>query len=150
MCLILCITIGLTGCSNDFAKLEYNDAEKIVKNDHYAMYNDLYKLNDDNCFFEASKFDGRYTIWKKNIKKDTYVELHINLSISSGYAKVVLIDCNKNITVLVECSQDNFMNQSDWINVCLTNGINRIKIVGYDCKDINLEIYFDYPQLNFN
>ena len=33
----MCVTIGLTGCGNEFAKQEYNDAEKIVQiDDRYA------------------------------------------------------------------------------------------------------------------
>ncbi|MCI8370503.1 MAG: hypothetical protein HFE41_04920, partial [Clostridia bacterium] len=52
ICLIVCVTIGLTGCGNEFAKQEYNDAEKI------AQIEDCYAK--DNSF--SNHIDGGYTL----------------------------------------------------------------------------------------
>lgn len=43
ICLIMCVTIGLAGCGNEFAKREYNDAEKIVRiEDRYTKENSVF------------------------------------------------------------------------------------------------------------
>lgn len=144
--LILCVTIGLTGCGNEFAKQEYNDAEKIVQiEDRYAKDNSVFNPTDGGYSLTVSKFDGRQTLWKKTLEENADIEIQIDLKISSGNAKVVYIDSNNNITVLIECSQSSSNEQTATKTVSLTNGLNRLKVVGYDCKDIDLKLYFDEP-----
>ena len=88
---------------------------------------------------------GWQTLWKKTLEENIETEVRIELSISNGCAKIVYIDCDNNITVLAECSQDNSKKQSGTETISFTSGLNRFKIVGYGCKDIDLKLFFDEP-----
>lgn len=146
ICSIMCVSIGLTGCGNGFAKQEYDATEKIVQiEDRYAKENSVFNPTEDGCTLTVSKFDGRQTLWKKTLEENAELEIQLNLNISSGNAKVVYIDCNNNVTVLIECSQNNSNEQTATKTISLTNGLNRLKIVGYDCKDLDLKILFVEP-----
>ena len=143
--LILGIMIlGITGCSTEFAKEEYDDADKIVQTgDHTVESNLTFKSVNSSHSFTASKFNGRKTLWKKSLSKNVDAEVQFELSISSGYAKIVYIDSDNNITVLAECTQDDSTKQSGSKIVSFTSGQNRIKIVAYDCKDLSLKLFFE-------
>ena len=67
------------------------------------------------------------------------------MNITSGNAKVVFIDSNNDITVLIERLQNDSNEQTATKTVSLTNGLNRLKIVGYDCENIDLKLFFDEP-----
>ena len=121
ICLIVCMVVGLTGCSNEFAKQEYNDAEKIAQiKDRYSESIYHFKSIEGGYTLTISKFDGRDTIWKKTLEEDAEVEIQLDLKISSGNAKVVYIDCNNNVTVLIECLQDNSNEQTATKTVSFT------------------------------
>lgn len=142
--LVCCSAICLTGCSNDFAKQEYNDNKKIVQNSwRYSSVKSVFKTIDGGYSFTAWKFDGRQNLLKITRKRNEEMEVRYDLSISSGYVKVVCIDSDDNLTVLVECTQDDSTEQSGAKTVALTSGLNIFKIVGYDCKDVSLKLYFD-------
>lgn len=143
ICLILCVTISLVGCGNEFAKQEYNDAEKITQiDDRYAESNYEFTSIDGGYSLTVAKFDGRETLWKRTRKAGAEVEIRLSLSVSSGYVKIVFIDCDNNITVLAECSEDSSKEQNVTKTVSFTSGLNRLKIVGYGCQDIDLKMYF--------
>ena len=151
ICSIVCLAIGLTGCGNEFAKQEYNDAEKIAQiEDRYAKDNSVINAIDGGYSLTVSKFNGRQTLWRKTLEKSAEIEIQFDFSISSGSAKVVYIDCNNNVTVLIECSQNISNEQTATKTVSLTSGLNRLKIVGYDCKDIDLKILFDESHIDSN
>ena len=143
-CLLICLTMCLTGCSNEFAKREYNDAEKIVQiEDHYAKENSVFNTIEGGYSLTVAKFDGRQTLWNKTIEENAYEQVRFDLSISSGYAKIVYIDSDNRITVIAECLQNQSIEQSVTKSVSFTSGLNRFKIVGYDCKNIDLKLFFD-------
>lgn len=151
ICSIVCLAIGLTGCGNEFAKQEYNDTEKIAQiEDSYAKDNSVFNPIDGGYSLTVSKFSGRQTLWSKTLEKSAEIEIQFDFSISSGSAKVVYIDCNNNVTVLIECSQNISNEQTATKTVSLTSGLNRLKIVGYDCKDIDLKILFDESHIDSN
>ena len=144
--LILCVTIGFTGCGNEFAKQEYNDDEKIVQiADRYAKSNSVFNSIEGGYSLNALRFDGRETLWEKTLEDSAEIELQIDLNIKSGNAKVVFIDSNNDITVLIERLQNDSNEQTATKTVSLTNGLNRLKIVGYDCENIDLKLFFDEP-----
>ena len=144
--LILCVTIGFTGCGNEFAKQEYNDDEKIVQiADRYAKNNSVFNPIEGGYSLTASQFDGRETLWEKKLEDNAEIEIQIDLNITSGNAKVVFIDSNNDITVLIERLQNDSNEQTATKTVSLTNGLNRLKIVGYDCENIDLKLFFDEP-----
>lgn len=144
--LILCVTVSFTGCGNEFAKQEYNDDEKIVQiADRYAKNNSVFNPIEGGYSLTASQFDGRETLWEKKLEENAEIEIQIDLNITSGNAKVVFIDSNNDITVLIERLQNDSNEQTATKTVSLTNGLNRLKIVGYDCENIDLKLFFDEP-----
>ena len=144
--LILCVTVSFTGCGNEFAKQEYNDDEKIVQiADRYAKNNSVFNPIEGGYSLTASQFDGRETLWEKKLEDNAEIEIQIDLNITSGNAKVVFIDSNNDITVLIERLQNDSNEQTATKTVSLTNGLNRLKIVGYDCENIDLKLFFDEP-----
>ncbi len=144
--LILCVTVSFTGCGNEFAKREYNDDEKIVQiADRYAKSNSVFNPIEGGYSLTASQFDGRETLWEKTLEDNAEIEIQIDLNITSGNAKVVFIDSNNDITVLIERLQNDSNEQTATKTVSLTNGLNRLKIVGYDCENIDLKLFFDEP-----
>lgn len=149
--LILCVTISFTGCGNKFAKQEYNDDEKIVQiADRYAKSNSEFNPIEGGYSLTVSRFDGRETLWEKALEDNAEIEIQIDLNIKSGNAKVVFIDSNNDITVLIERLQNNSNELTTTKLVSLTNGLNRLKIVGYDCKVIDLKILFYDPHIDSN
>ena len=144
--LILCVTVSFTGCGNEFAKQEYNDDEKIVQiADRYAKSNSVFNPIEGGYSLTASQFDGRETLWEKKLEDNAEIEIQIDLNITSGNAKVVFIDSNNDITVLIERLQNDSNEQTATKTVSLINGLNRLKIVGYDCENIDLKLFFDEP-----
>lgn len=144
--LILCVTVSFTGCGNEFAKQEYNDDEKIVQiADRYAKSNSVFNPIEGGYSLTALQFDGRETLWEKKLEDNAEIEIQIDLNITSGNAKVVLIDNNNDITVLIERLQNNSNELTTTKIVSLTNELNRLKIVGYDCENIDLKLFFDEP-----
>ena len=144
--LILCVTVSFTGCGNEFAKQEYNDDEKIVQiADRYAKNNSVFNPIEGGYSLTASQFDGRETLWEKKLEDNAEIEIQIDLNITSGNAKVVFIDSNNDVTVLIERLQNDSNEQTATKAVSLTNGLNRLKIVGYDCENIDLKLFFDEP-----
>ncbi len=144
--LILCVTISFTGCGNEFAKQEYNDDEKIVQiADRYAKSNSVFNPIEGGYSLTASQFDGRETLWEKTLEENAEIEIQIDLNITSGNAKVVFIDSNNDITVLIEHLQNNSNELTTIKIVSLTYGLNRLKIVGYDCENIDLKLIFGEP-----
>ena len=112
--------------------------------------NSVFNPIDGGYSLTVSKFNGRQTLWSKTLEKSAEIEIQFDFSISSGSAKVVYIDCNNNVTVLIECSQNISNEQTATKTVSLTSGLNRLKIVGYDCKDIDLKILFDESHIYSN
>ena len=57
-------------------------------------------------------------------------------------AKIVYIDSKDNVTTVIECqpetSTDGFVTKT----LSLKRGKNRLKIVGYDCEDIDLKMIY--------
>lgn len=144
--LILCVTVSFTGCGNEFAKQEYNDDEKIVQiADRYAKSNSVFNPIEGGYSLTASQFDGRETLWEKTLEDNAEIEIQIDLNTTSGNAKVVFIDSNNDIIVLIERLQNDSNEQTATKTVSLTNGLNRLKIVGYDCENIDLKLFFDEP-----
>lgn len=139
--LILLVCVVLTGCSNSFAQKEYSLTEKIVENeDRYAKENSVFNSIEGGYSLEVTKFDGRETLWSKIIEEDKEIELKIRMSLSDGTAKIVHIDEDDNVTTIIECTPESTTDGYITQTVPLKIGLNRIKIVGKGCRDIELEL----------
>ena len=60
------------------------------------------------------------------------------LSLAEGIVKIVHVDEMGNVTTIIECTPDNCVDTMK--PVSLGSGINRIKVVGYRCRHIELKL----------
>ena len=136
---LLCLLI--TSCSNEFARQEYDSDEKIAQTaNRYSKVKSVFNSRNGECSLTVSKFDGRETLWEKTIKEGHNIEIDISFCLSEGKAKFVHIDSDDNVTTIIECepetSTDGFITET----VSLKSGKNRLRIVGYGCKDMELKM----------
>lgn len=136
---VFIICVMLIGCSNDFAERQYDSNAKIAESeDRYAKKNSIYNAIGNSADLTVEKFDGRQTIWSKEYSENQDVEIELTFTLDSGKAKLVHIDDDGNVSTIVECTSDSGIEQTTTYAVSMKDGRNRIKIVGYDCQDIDL------------
>lgn len=141
--LVISLCLCMTGCGNEFAEQEYASDEKISQEmDRYAKVKSLFNAVDGGYVLTVSEFDGRETLWSDTLEESQTIEIEISFALSAGQAKLVHIDAEGNVTTVIECepetSTDGFVTKE----VELKQGENRLKIVGYDCEDVYLEMLF--------
>lgn len=137
--LLAAICLTLTGC-NSFAREEYNSTGKIAENDRYAALGFNQTGNSYNSVtWHASSFDGRVTVWTVDSGGDYEQAVTVRLSASKGQAKLVLVDGCGDVTKVAECGEDDEPVYVDAV-IPLTWGENKFKLVGYDCKDADVQI----------
>lgn len=139
---VLCLVMA-TGCSNAFAKSEYDSNEKIIKTeDRYAKGNSSFGTIDGGYSLTVSEFDGRETLWTDTVEDNQDVEMEISFTLSGGKAKIVHINEEGDVKTIIECTPETCTDEPVVTTVSMTSGRNRLKIVGYDCRDIELEMLF--------
>jgi len=139
------IMVILTGCGNTFAKKEYYDTNKIAAaEDRYSKENSVFNPIDNGYSLEVKKFDGRQTLWTKTLEDDEEINIKIKLSLSEGTVKIVHVDGDGHVTTIIECTPDDCVEEDIVKTVSLKRGLNKIKIIGYGCKNIDLELLSSY------
>ena len=143
--IVLCLFI--TGFSNKFAENEYDSVEKIIESeDRYAKESSVFNPIDGGYSLVVSKFDGRQTLWTDTLEESQSVEIELSFVLTEGQAKIVHIDAEGNVTTLIECTPETSTDGYVTKTVSMTAGENRIKIVGFDCKNIDLKVLFAISQ----
>ncbi len=141
---LLCLL--LTACSNAFAEREYDSDEKISQQgDHYSKKGSVSHSKNGDYSLTVSSFNGRQTIWNKHLQKAQTIELDVSFRLSNGQAKLVHIDKEGTVTTIIECSPNTSTDGFVTKTVSLTSGENRLKLVGYDCSDLALDLLFSEP-----
>lgn len=144
--LILAACMLFSGCSNEFAKEDYDNTSKIASTNRYAVQKSSVLTKNGNVSAIIEKFDGYITIWESTENSDVSLPASVSLCLASGTAKLVLVDGSNNVTTLVEhnaeASNDITGKASTDAVVSLTKGENMIKLVGYDCENVEAEITF--------
>lgn len=141
---LMMLCLCLVGCNNEFAETEYENAEKIADSgDRYSKEMSVFNHVNGEYTLTVSKFNGRETLWTKSYKEACEVSLEVSLALSEGQAKLVHIDADDNVTTLVECTPETCSEEPVTVPVAMQKGENRLKIVGYDCKDLELKMVFD-------
>ena len=134
------ICVILAGCSNVFAKKDYYDTNKIAAvEDRYAKKNSASNSNDSGYSLNVEEFNGRETVWTKTLEKSEDFNVEVKLSLAEGIVKIVHVDEMGNVTTIIECTPDNCV-ENTMKTVSLGSGINRIKVVGYRCRNIELKL----------
>lgn len=139
--LILLLGVLLTGCSNGFAKSEYDNNELIAEDtDRYAKSVSVLNVVGNSIKFTVGNFDGRQRLWSENYDSDSNVLISLKFTLGSGTAKIVHIDSDNNVKVIAECDGGETNDDIATYNVAMSKGENRIKIVGYECKELNIDM----------
>lgn len=142
--LVISLCLCMTGCSNEFAEQEYTSDEKISQEmDRYAKVKSLFNTIDGGYILTVSEFDGRETLWSDTLDESQTIEIEISFSISAGQAKLVHVDADGNVTTVIECTPETSTDGLVAKTLELKQGRNRLKIVGYDCEDVYLEMLFE-------
>lgn len=145
--LIIVLCMFMTGCSNKFAENEYDSVAKIIENeDRYAKVSSVFNPIDGGYSLTVSKFDGRQTLWTDTLENSQSVEIEFSFVLTEGQAKIVHIDAEGNVTTLIECTPETSTDGYVTKTVSMTSGENRLKIVGYDCENIDLEMLFSISE----
>lgn len=146
--LTVTVCILLSGCSNAFAKEQYNDDQKIAASDHYAATMLKTTRTNAGCSLEASKLDGWITVWTYSSNEDMTVNANVSIGLKKGTAKIVHIDGNGNVSTLMEYESDGGSTDvtgegSADRTIRLSKGENKIKIAGYDCEVVEMSVEFE-------
>lgn len=144
--LVVLLCMFMTACNNEFAKQDYNSVEKIAKEeDHYAKESSIFNPIEGGYSLIVSKFDGYQTLWSGRVEEEQEMEIDFSFTLSGGQAKIVHIDDVGNVTTVIECSPESCTDEIVTKTVFLKSGKNRLRIVGYDCENIDLEMLFEEP-----
>lgn len=134
---ILVMGLLLTGCNNKFAKEQYDSDIQIAEGgDRYVKTNSVLNNYGNNVTYTIGKFDGRETLWEANCSSATWVDITLVFTLDEGKAKLVQIDEDGNVSTVVECTPDSEVNELTTYSIQLKEGKNRLKFVGYDCKNV--------------
>lgn len=142
--LVFLFIFCLIGCSNTYAKEEYDSLEKLTsQGDRYSKEGSVFNPIEGGYSFTVSKFDGRQTLHTWHMPEEQELTMEILCSLTEGTGKLVHVDEKGNVTTLVECNTDT--SAAVIKTVSLQKGRNDIKFVGYDCEALDLKMYFEEP-----
>lgn len=144
--LLAALCLLFSGCSNAFAKDEYDDDQKIAASDHYSASKLKTIETTASRTLSASKLEGWITVWTYSSDEDKAVNAKVSLGLAEGKAKLVHIDGNGNVTKLMEYESSGGTDvagkgSADRL-IRLTKGENTIKLAGYDCKTVEVKLEF--------
>lgn len=141
---VLLLAFCLIGCSNAYAKEEYDSLEKLAsQGDRYSKEASVFNPIEGGYSFTVSEFDGRQTLFTWHLSEDFELSMEILCSLTDGTGKLVHVDADGNVTTIVECNKET--SAAIIKNISLKQGRNDIKFVGYDCDNIDLKMYFEEP-----
>jgi len=133
----------LIGCGNNAMDKVYNDNSKI------ASVSDTFGLDESKETIESGIYKGRLklsgsgTIWNYESSSDIDLKVPYILSVKSGKAKIVLISPDNTVINLVENTDKSTMKGTASLTVPIKKGNNRIKVVGYEKADIDIELHIE-------
>ena len=105
---VLLLAFCLIGCSNTYAKEEYDSLEKLAsQGDRYSKKGSVFNPVEGGYSFTVSKFDGRQTLHTWNLSEDKELSMEIICYLNDGTGKLIHVDADGNVTTLVECDKEN-------------------------------------------
>lgn len=143
---VLVVVCLITGCGRNPMLAVYDDDAKIASNTNtYSLIN--YEQVQSDLHFTASveKMEGMDTIWVFDAEKDTAVDITYKLNVSSGKMKLVLINPEKEVSVIAECDSGMEDFVSDTLDI--KKGNNRIKIVAGENTQFDIDFTISHGGL---
>lgn len=142
--LITVVCLTFTGCSTAFSSEEYGLDAEIAANDRTAWSNYQAKVVAYNAMqVNAKSFNGHETLVTTQTDHDYEVTAIVSLSLSKGKFKLVNVDSNGNVSTVAELSAGNGPLLTE-TRIIRTKGDNKLKLVGYDCKNVQMQVTVDY------
>lgn len=125
---VLTAVCFMTGCASNPMAAVYDNDTKIASNTNtYNLINYEQTLEDGHFTANVEKMEGMDTIWVFDVKEDMTLDITYTLNVSSGSAKIVLINPDGEVAVIAEC--DSEMTEPVQSTLDVKSGNNRIKIV---------------------
>lgn len=141
---VLLFALCLIGCSNTYAKEEYDSLEKLAsQGDRYSKEGSVFNPIEGGYSLTVSKFDGRQSLFTWHLAEDADLTMEIICSLTAGTGKLIHVDSDGNVTTIVECNKET--SAAVIKTISLKQGRNDIKFVGYDCEKLDLKMYFEEP-----
>lgn len=135
--LLMCILLFVSceSSSDKEQKAIYNNNDKIINSkDSYNAFETKDNSNEDHIKFTYGTFYGLKTIKTISTNNDNEIDLKLTCKLASGNFKVVLVDGEKNMQTLFEG------NDNESKRVKLKKGENKIRIVGNDAKNVDIDL----------
>ena len=136
---VLVMVCVAAGCGFNPMFAVYDNNAKIAGDTNtYNLSN--YEQVQSDLHFTASvgKMEGMDTIWVLDAEEDMTVDITYQLSVFSGKMKLVLIDPEKEVSVIVECDSD--MEETVQSTLDVKKGNNRIKIVAAENTQFDIDM----------
>ena len=143
---VLVMVCVAAGCGFNPMLAVYDNNAKIASNTNtYNLSN--YEQVQSDLHFTASvgKMEGMDTIWVLDAEEDMTVDITYQLSVFSGKMKLVLIDPEKEVSVIVEC--DSEMEETVQGTLDVKKGNNRIKIVAAENTQFDIDMTLSAGEL---
>lgn len=129
----------IAGCGMNPMLAVYDDNVKIAS--HSNTYNLInYEQVQEDLHFTASveKMEGMDTVWVFDAEEDTIVDITYLLNVSSGKMKLVLINPEKEVSIIVECDSEMAEPVQDTLEI--KKGNNRIKVVASENTQFDMDM----------
>ena len=136
---LLIVACFIAGCGINPMLAVYDDNVKIASDSNTYNLINCEQVQDD-LHFTASveKMEGMDTVWVFDAEEDTAVDITYLLHVSSGKMKLVLINPDKEVSVIVEC--DSVMTEPVQDALVIKKGNNRIKIVASENTQFDIDM----------
>ena len=136
---VLVMVCVAAGCGFNPMLAVYDDNAKIAGDTNtYNLSNYEQVQSDLHSTASVGKMEGMDTIWVLDAEEDMTVDIKYQLSVFSGKMKLVLIDPEKEVSVIVEC--DSEMEETVQSTLDVKKGNNRIKIVAAENTQFDIDM----------
>ncbi|WP_032122963.1 hypothetical protein [Clostridium amazonitimonense] len=133
----------LMGCGNNIMDKVYNNNSKIAnESDSFGLDKSEETVKEER-YKGKLKLSGSGTIWTYESDEDFDLQIPYTLSVKSGKAKIVLISPDNTVVTLVENTAKANVEGKTTITAPIKKGTNRIKLIGYEKADIDVELNID-------
>lgn len=138
MVLIFCCLFALASCKNSQKGGEYYDSKKIAEPDSFSTYDCSSNVSDSGKAYTCSfgKLDGFFEVARAEVSNNCFASIRGSIDLERGKLNVVLINSKSECEVLKELDSSQESRFDGDLSINCLNGINKIKIVGYDCEGI--------------
>lgn len=137
---IAIITFLCTGCSTNPTNRLYSEDDQIISEEDTFNLNDKEQKIEGQVYRGQLEFEGMDTLWTYEVEEDIEVALSYLLSLSSGKAKLVHIDPEGEVSVIVENKDVSTQAALENCMLSLRKGENRIKLVAANKAQIDMQL----------